>query len=126
VKNPTVGLFTEQVASNKLGLSCRGSGEVVTFFDKFSRLFSSVFQRTGVSEIHAIRQNTPPDERDVDAAEQSVASLTASVASQNVSRIQAGTSGSRDRARSLVCLVPVLLNALDVVDLLGMLPLLSA
>jgi hypothetical protein len=126
VKNPTVGLFTEQVASNKLGLSRRGSGEFVTFFDKFSRLFFSVFQRAGLSEIHAIRQNTPPDERDVDAAEQSVAGLTAPVASQNVTRIQASASSSRDRARSLVCLLPVLLDGLDVVDLLGMLPLLSA
>jgi hypothetical protein len=94
VKNPTVGLFTEQVASNKLGISRRGSGEVVTFFGKFSRLFSSVFQRAGLSELHAIRQNTPPDERDVDAAEQSVACLTVPVASENVSRIQAGASGS--------------------------------
>ena len=102
----------------------------MTFFDKFSRLFSSVFQRTGLSEIHIYRQNSPPDERDVDAAEdaaeQSVACLTAPVASKNDSRIQAGASGARDRARSLVCLVPVLLDALDVVDLLGMLPLLSA
>ncbi len=125
VKNPTVGLFTEHLASNKLGLSRRGSGEVVTFFDKFSILFGSLFQRTELSEIHAIRQNTPPDERDVDAAEQSVACLSATVVSQDVSRTQTGESGSGDRARILVCLLPVLLDALDGVDLLGMLPFLS-
>ena len=105
------------MGSNRLGLSRRGSGEAVTFFDKFSRLFSSVFQRTGVPEIHTIRQNTPPDEREADAAEQSVAGLTAPVASQN---------GSRIHTRSLVCLVPVLLDALDMVDQLGMLAVLSA
>lgn len=116
VKNPTVGLFTEQVAGNKLRRSRRGSGEIMTFFNKFSRLFSSVFQYTGLSEIHTIRQNTPPDERDVDAAEQSVACLSAPVASQNVSRIP----------RSLVCLVPVLLDAFDMVDLLGVLALPTA
>lgn len=126
VKNPTVGLFTDQVANNRLGLSRRGSGEAVTFFDKFSRLFSSVFERAGLSEIHAVRQNTPPDERDVDAAEQSVACLSGVVASKNVSHIQVGASGSGDRARSLICLVPVLLDALDAVDLPGMLPFLSA
>lgn len=113
------------MASNRLGLSRRGFGEAVTFFDKFSRLFSSVFERAGLAEVHAVRQNTPPDERAVDADEQSVACLSGPVASQNVSRIQAGGTGSGDHARSLVWLVPVLVDALDVVDLPGMLPFLS-
>ena len=99
----TVGLFTLPFGERNLSLRAGGLSDDMTFLKTLSNSLMSALRMTSVYYMDVVRQNTPPDERDVEAIEQ-----TSAVSEQT--RI----SDRPGKLSRLNILVPVVLGMLEI------------
>lgn len=95
----------------------------MTFLQKLGKTLSSLLVKSAAYDLEAIRQNTPPDEREVDSSEGSRASLRGSERSKRLLPARATATGGKQLAQ-ILCLTPILMDALDLINLAEFLPVL--
>jgi hypothetical protein len=95
----------------------------VTFLQKLGKSIGSLLLKSAAYDLEAIRQNTPPDEREVDWSEGPRASLRSSERSKRLLPTRATATGGKQLAK-ILCLTPILMDALDLINLTEFLPVL--